>query len=151
MLIKNATYISGVPRFQTTRRFPTSNNIATSIYLQSLRKSKSELSAFLFKRGLWLILVEVILITFAWTFDFSYSIFILQVIWAIGICMVLMGIIIRLPYTLILIAGLAIVFGHNILDVIPSTHQGFWWDLLHNGNFAFHRQDHCIYPSKLSL
>ena len=123
----------------------------TSIYLQSLRKSKSELSAFLFKRGLWLILVEVILITFAWTFDFSYSIFILQVIWAIGICMVLMGIIIRLPYTLILIAGLAIVFGHNILDVIPSTHQGFWWDLLHNGNFAFHEilpghQITIIYP-----
>lgn len=123
----------------------------TSIYLQSLRKSKSELSAFLFKRGLWLILVEVILITFAWTFDFSYSIFILQVIWAIGICMVLMGIIIRLPYTLILIAGLAIVFGHNILDSIPSTHQGFWWDLLHNGNFAFHEilpgyQITIIYP-----
>ena len=123
----------------------------TSIYLQSLRKSKSELSAFLFKRGLWLILVEVILITFAWTFDFSYSIFILQVIWAIGICMVLMGIIIRLPYTLILIAGLAIVFGHNILDSIPGTHQGFWWDLLHNGNFAFHEilpgyQITIIYP-----
>jgi len=123
----------------------------TSIYLQSLRKSKSELSAFLFKRGLWLILVEVILITFAWTFDFSYSIFILQVIWAIGICMVLMGIVIRLPYTLILIAGLAIVFGHNILDSIPSTHQGLWWDLLHNGNFAFHEilpgyQITIIYP-----
>ncbi len=123
----------------------------TSIYLQSLRKSKSELSTFLFKRGLWLILVEVILITFAWTFDFSYSIFILQVIWAIGICMVLMGIIIRLPYMLVLMAGLAIVLGHNILDFIPSTHQGFWWDLLHNGNFAFHEilpghQITIIYP-----
>ncbi|HSF90222.1 MAG TPA: heparan-alpha-glucosaminide N-acetyltransferase domain-containing protein, partial [Saprospiraceae bacterium] len=77
----------------------------TSIYLQSLRKSKAELSAFLFKRGLWLIVVELILITFAWTFDFSYSIFILQVIWAIGVCMVLMGGIIRLPYMLILAAG----------------------------------------------
>src|ERR1700733_1992340 len=28
----------------------------TSIYLQSLRKTKKELGAFLFKRGLWLIL-----------------------------------------------------------------------------------------------
>jgi uncharacterized membrane protein len=123
----------------------------TSIYLQSLRKSKAELSAFLFKRGLWLILVEFILITFAWTFDFSYSIFILQVIWAIGICMVLMGVIIRLPYAVILMAGFMIVLGHNILDFIPATHQGFWWDLLRNGNFAFHQilpghQITIIYP-----
>lgn len=122
-----------------------------SIYLQSLRKSKAELSAFLFKRGLWLIVVELILITFAWTFDFSYSIFILQVIWAIGICMVLMGGIIRLPYMLILAAGFTIVMGHNILDFIPGTHQGFWWDLLRNGNFAFHQimpghQITIIYP-----
>lgn len=123
----------------------------TSIYLQGLRKSKAELSVFLFSRGLWLIAVEFIFITFAWTFDFSYSIFILQVIWAIGICMVLMGVLIRLPYMLMLLAGLIIAFGHNILDFFPATHQGFWWDLLRNGNFAFHQllpghQITIIYP-----
>lgn len=123
----------------------------TSIFLQSLRKSKAELSAFLFKRGLWLIFVEVILITFAWTFDFGFTMFILQVIWAIGISMVLMGLIIRLPFGIIFLAGLLIVTGHNILDGIESTHQGFWWDLLRNGNFAFHeilpgRQLGIIYP-----
>jgi uncharacterized membrane protein len=110
----------------------------TSIYLQSLRKSTSELSMFLFKRGLWLILVELILITFAWTFDFNFSTFILQVIWAIGISMFLMGLIIRLPFAVILTSGLMIVLGHNILDGVESTHQGLWWDLLRNGNFAFH-------------
>src|SRR6185295_17796036 len=31
----------------------------TSSYLQGLRKSKKELSTFLFKRGLWLILIEL--------------------------------------------------------------------------------------------
>ena len=31
----------------------------TSIYLQGLRKNKEELSIFLFKRGLWLIFVEL--------------------------------------------------------------------------------------------
>src|SRR5438046_2256743 len=41
----------------------------TSGFLQSLRKSKSELSAFLIKRGLWLVLLEVTLITFGITFD----------------------------------------------------------------------------------
>src|SRR5215510_13733513 len=44
----------------------------TSIFLMSQKKSKSELSAFLIKRGLWLVLVELILITLAWTFNPFY-------------------------------------------------------------------------------
>lgn len=110
-----------------------------SIFLQSLRKSKQELSRFLLTRGLWLIAVEVILITFAWTFDFRFSVLVLQVIWAIGISMVLMSLIIYLPNWLILSVGLIIVLGHNVLDYYPSTHEGFVWDLLHNGDFAFHQ------------
>ena len=50
-----------------------------------------------------------------------------------------MGIIIRLPYKLILTFGLIIVFGHNVFDFIPNTHQGFFWDLIRNGNFTFHQ------------
>ena len=55
----------------------------TSIYLQSLRKTKKALAAFLIKRGLWLILVEVVIIALAWTFNPSYNFIPLQVIWAI--------------------------------------------------------------------
>jgi uncharacterized membrane protein len=116
----------------------------TSIYLQSMRKSKSGLSVFLFKRGLWLIIVELFLVTFAWTFDIHFSIFLLGVIWTIGISMVLMGFIIRLPFSVILFIGVAIVLGHNIFDSVESTHQGLWWDLLRNGNFAFHQ----LFPGK---
>lgn len=110
----------------------------TSIWLQGQRKSKSELAAFLFKRGLWLVFIEVVIITFAWTFDFSYSVFILQVIWAIGVCMILMGLVIYLPYALILLLGLLIVAGHNVFDFVEQTHQGLAWDLIRNGDFAFH-------------
>src|SRR5215831_14516724 len=39
----------------------------TSAYLVGLRKSKRELSVFLIKRGLWLIVVEVIIMSFAFT------------------------------------------------------------------------------------
>ena len=108
----------------------------TSVYLQSLRKSPKQLSIFLFNRGLWLIFIELFVIGFAWTFDFTYRVFVMQVIWAIGISMVLMGLIIRLPFKAILILGLLIVFGHNIFDFVESTHHGFLWDLLRNGNFA---------------
>ncbi len=109
-----------------------------SIYLQHLRKSTAELSAFLFKRGAWLILVEVILVSFSWTFDTAFRVFIMQVIWAIGISMVCMSVLVRIPFRWILVLGLVIVFGHNILDTAVSTHEGFWWDLLRNGNFAMH-------------
>jgi uncharacterized membrane protein len=57
----------------------------TSIFLMSRRKSKSELTLFVVKRGVWLILVELIFITFSWTFNPSYNLIILQVIWALGI------------------------------------------------------------------
>ena len=122
-----------------------------SIYLQSLRKPQGELSVFLLKRGLWLIFVELILITFAWTFDFRFTMFVMQVIWAIGISMVFMSVVIRLPYWLIVTLGLIIALGHNVFDFVETTHSGFWWDLLRNGNFAFHellpgRQIVIIYP-----
>ena len=121
-----------------------------SIFLQSLRKSKNELSTFLFKRGLWLIFVELVIINFSWTFDITFKVFILQVIWALGISMFLMGVLIRLPYQLILTLGLVLVCGHNLLDSVESTHHGLLWDLARNGNFAFHaignRQLVIIYP-----
>ena len=61
-----------------------------SIYLQSIRKSKAELSSFLFKRGIWLIFVELVLISLAITFNPFYNLIVLQVIWAIGISMILL-------------------------------------------------------------
>jgi uncharacterized membrane protein len=105
----------------------------TSAYLQSFRKSKKELSIFLIKRGTWLILIV--------TFDISYGLIGLQVIWAIGVSMFILGLMILLPYNLILAIGLIIVFGHNSLDYVEAKHTGavgFWWDLLHHANFAVH-------------
>ena len=111
----------------------------TSIYLQSLRKTKKVLQFFLIKRGLWLIFIEIVVISFAWTFNPHFQIIILQVIWAIGISMVLLGLLVRLPFKVILVIGFLIVFGHNLLDMpesAPGFVPGFWWDLLHHGFFA---------------
>ena len=110
-----------------------------SIYLQSLRKTKKELSVFLITRGLWLIFAEFFIISLAWTFNPLYNIIPLQVIWAIGISMVILGLLVRLPYTFILILGFLIVFGHNLLDIpesAPGFKGGFWMDLLHSSRFT---------------
>ena len=109
-----------------------------SAYLMGQKKTKKELSLFLISRGSWLLLVEVLIVTFAWTFNPFYNIFILQVIWAIGISMILLGIFVIFPYPVILLTGIIIICGHNLLDYAEATqngHVGFFWDLAHHGAF----------------
>src|SRR5687767_1352650 len=103
----------------------------TSAYLSGRKKTKKELSAFLFKRGLWLVLVEVLIVTLGISFNPLYNAIFLQVIWAIGISMILLSLLIWLPFKVILVIGLIIVFGHNLLDYPEAERNGnvgFWWD-----------------------
>ncbi len=105
-----------------------------SSWLQRRRKTKKELSRFLITRGLWLILVEITIVTLGISGDIHYGILILQTIWAIGISMVFLGFAVWLPFNAILLFGLLIVFGHNTLDFAEKAHKGtfpVWWDFLH--------------------
>ncbi len=95
-----------------------------SIYLAGTRRSKSELSNFLIKRGVWLIFVELVLITFALTLNPLYSVIVLQVIWAIGFSMIILGLLVRAPLTIIAILGGLIFFGHDILDFVKLPAMG---------------------------
>jgi uncharacterized membrane protein len=116
----------------------------TSIYLMCLRKSKKEVSQYLIKRGCWLVFVEVIIVTFSWTFNPFFNFIILQVIWTIGISMILLGLLVLLPYRVIFAIGLLIVAGHNLMDY-PSISSGFKGsllsDLLYFSNFSVHALD----------
>lgn len=80
-----------------------------SIYLQKANgKTGNDLSLFLLKRGLWLILLEVTVISFAWNFGWP-PYFFFQVIWAIGASMIGMALLARLPAKAVLAIGIAIV------------------------------------------
>jgi uncharacterized membrane protein len=106
----------------------------TSGYFQSLRKSKKELSLFLIKRGLWLVVVELIIMNFAFSFDITYSLIALQTIWSIAISMIILGLMIWLPFPVILFTGLIIVLGHNSLDYYErglKGSPGMLYSLLH--------------------
>jgi uncharacterized membrane protein len=107
----------------------------TGIFLYgSKQKTKREASFFLLTRGLWLILVELLIITPVWDFRFSNVFVGLQVIWAIGLSMVIMSVLIFLPYRVLLGLGLVIVFGHNLLDSISMTGNdfpSFLWATIH--------------------
>ncbi len=90
-----------------------------AIYLQWARgKRGCALSRFLLSRGLWLILIEVTLVTLAFTFAWHGAL--LQVIWAIGCAMVLMSALVWLPPPAILALGLIVVVGHDALAGIEG-------------------------------
>lgn len=101
----------------------------TSAFLVGSRKGKSELSSFLFKRGLWLLVLEFTVINFAWFFNINFGLMALTVIWALGISMIVLGAAIHLPFKVILALGVILVFGHNLLDSIHI--DSVWWSLLH--------------------
>ncbi len=110
----------------------------TGAWFQSLRKNKKDLSLFLIKRGLWLLVVEIIIMNFAFSFDVHYSIIALQTIWSIGISMIILGLMVWLPFYVILTTGLLIVLGHNLLDFYEAglkSSPGWWYDLIHRPGF----------------
>ncbi|HEX7852281.1 MAG TPA: heparan-alpha-glucosaminide N-acetyltransferase domain-containing protein [Sphingobium sp.] len=105
-----------------------------SAWLYGQSHSKAEVSSFLLKRGLFLIFLELTFVGFAWTAKFPPSTFWLQVIWAIGICMVTLSALIYLPRKAQIALGLLIVCGHNLLDGIvltPASPAFPIWAILH--------------------
>lgn len=77
---------------------------------------KRDVSAFLFKRGVFLVLLEITLVNFAWTFQLPPSVIYLQVIWAIGLSMLALSAMVWLPRGVLLVLSLMIIAGHNLLD-----------------------------------
>jgi uncharacterized membrane protein len=104
-----------------------------SIWLQSQRKNKQELSRFLITRGLWLVLMDLTIITLGTTSNYHFEFFVIQTLWAIGISMFIMGFMIKLPFRAVLVIGLLIVLGHNSLDWIEAQQKDlpFLWHLMH--------------------
>jgi uncharacterized membrane protein len=97
----------------------------TSAGLMASRKSPGELASFLLSRGLWLLVLEVLVVSTGWTFSpagvegFGGRIYLgLQVIWAIGASMVILAAGQFLGRRACLAIGAAILLGHNLLDPI---------------------------------
>jgi uncharacterized membrane protein len=97
--------------------------------LMARRKTPAELASFLWTRGLWLIVLEVLVISSSWTFAPTgvagwdgRTYIALQVIWVIGASMVLLAGAQFLGRRACLVIGATILLGHNLLDAIwPAT------------------------------
>ncbi|WP_343746489.1 heparan-alpha-glucosaminide N-acetyltransferase domain-containing protein [Chitinophaga sp.] len=95
-----------------------------SAFLAAQKKTKREASLFLIKRGLWLVVVEVTVITLGLTFNPFFNFVILQVIWAIGWSMVILGLLSWWSWNAVLAAGLLLFFGHNVIDYMKLPAEG---------------------------
>lgn len=107
-------------------------------WLYGANRSVGETSAFLLKRGLFLIALELTWVSFAWTFALPPKVLFLQVIWAIGASMLVLAGLIHLPRVWIAAIGVAIVAGHNLLDTIhiaPGQSGHALWAILHQRDF----------------
>jgi uncharacterized membrane protein len=90
----------------------------TGAYLQLARgKSKRELSRFLLTRGLWLIVLEFTAVRLGVTFNLDYRFLgVMQVIWVIGVSMIVLAGLIHLPLRVVVGFGVILIALHNLLD-----------------------------------
>lgn len=98
------------------------------------RKSKSELSGFLLKRGIWLVFIERTIVNFGWYFDIYFKSPGLLVIWSLGISMLVLAALVHLPRKFILAFSLLLIVGHNLLDTVHFKGNVFW-AILHEFTF----------------
>jgi uncharacterized membrane protein len=94
-----------------------------------------QLSWFLATRGVWFLLLEVVVMNFAYSFNVSsHNLILLLVLYIFGACMLLMAALIHLPLRWLAVLSVAIIALHNLLDPYDVSHFGrfAWaWHLLH--------------------
>jgi uncharacterized membrane protein len=88
-------------------------------------KSLQQVSRFFLTRGLWLVILELTVVDFAWGFvPWAFA----GVLWALGWSMVAMALIVRLPVRWIAALGVGMIAAHNLLDRIdPASLGKFYW------------------------
>ena len=116
----------------------------TGAYLSLRRKSKHELSQFLFTRGLWLIFLELVLFRcFGFQFNFDYHMTLLNVLWALAWSMIVLSALVYLPASLVTTFGVVMIASHNLLDSFRSSNP--LWSILHSPNFILARPQHFVF------
>jgi uncharacterized membrane protein len=105
-------------------------------YLSATRgRTAAQVRHILWTRGLWLVVLELTVVGFGWTFlPWGYG----GVIWALGWSMVLMSLIVRMPVRWVAAFGLVMIFTHNLFDgfhVQNASGLGWLWIIVHQVGF----------------
>ncbi len=106
----------------------------TSACLYGIKRTRKELSFFLLTRGLWLVFIELFILSLLRSFNLSFHFVHLQVIWAIGISMIVLAALIYIKWYFVFLMGIVLIAGHNLLDGVHVAGNGglsLLWSLLH--------------------
>jgi uncharacterized membrane protein len=116
----------------------------TGAYLALGRKSKRELSQFLFTRGLWLIVLELTVTRcLGWQFNFDYQVVMLIVLWALGWAMIVLSVLVCLPASIVTTFGVVMIATHNLFDSVQSSNP--LWSILHSPNFIVNHPGRVVF------
>lgn len=97
-------------------------------------RTTSQLAHFLWKRGLWLVVLELTVLRFIMTFTLVEGVVLLSILWALGWSMVALGLLVRLPVRALAVIGIAMVALHNLADSVTASQFGAAapvWNILH--------------------
>jgi len=115
----------------------------TSIFFYA--RKHADVSKFLLVRGLWLIFLEFTVLRVAWTFNFDFRHYEMAgVIWVIGVYMILMAALVKLPLPVVGTIGVVIIAAHNLMDPhmrallegMDANRFSGLWKLFYVGFFA---------------
>lgn len=110
-----------------------------SININLRKRGRPDLVKYLLTRGLWLVFLDLVVLRFAFFFNFYYDMTFFSILWLIGWCMVFMAGVIFLPYRAILIISLIIIAGHDALvgiAVPPGTFLSSLWTIFMTVGFV---------------
>ncbi len=118
--------------------------LGTGSWLSLSKRTKPELSRFLFTRGLWLLSLELTLFRcLAVQFNFDYHITIINVLWALGWSMIVLSVLVYLPAWAVTTFGVVMIATHNLFDFIRSDNP--LWTILHSPNVVYSSPGHTVF------
>ncbi len=116
----------------------------TGAWLSLRKQSRSQLSRFLFTRGLWLIFLELVLFRcLVVQFNFNYHVTAVTVLWALGWAMIVLSALVYLPPSVVTGFGVVMIATHNLFDSVRSSNP--IWSILHSPNIIFSTPKHTVF------
>jgi uncharacterized membrane protein len=118
----------------------------TAAFLTGRKRSRAQLSRFLLTRGIWLILLELVVVRcLAYQFNVDYRVTMLLVLWSLGWSMIVLAALVWLPVPVTAGLGVLMITSHNLLDEVRLANP--LWVVLHGPGFALRTPEHAVFAA----